>query len=381
MNQKRRMVLFYRLLQAQYEVTIESQAPKWIANLRHNAPHVKNDVSTFRTGRAETCMIFAPGASLTQYEEQIKTFRGEDVFIVGTPTVVPWMMDHKIPPDIVVAVDAHDDMHKWLKASRWRGPVLIPTTGNPKVAAEYPCWWFNIRTGKPGYVPLVDSVIFTQYPELSEIPSVGHVTGAALQLMFGLAHQGNANFQRFVLAGADYSYWHGLARVPLPEEGHVNNVVHGDTVTMDGYKTDTRMPFYKEKLGALLMENPQFPVYLLGGGMVSDFARPMSFRELHTAIAHNHFPAQYTNEMVRSAYMRYYLETMPAVLLPELIEKQDPVFVHLLRWVSRGRLYAKHSASTGRGGAPVGTDPGAGPRNDARDSGLPDGRDSDTARV
>lgn len=371
---KRTMRQFYELLRTQYEVTIESQATGWMRNLRLNAPYVRHDIREFRTGRAETCVIFGAGASLLQWQDQLRALRDERFFVVASPTVVPWLKrEARLEPDLVVAVDAHDDMRMWLSEAQWRGPVFVPTYGNPGLAKDFPCYWFNISTAKPGYHPVLDAVITTQYPELLNVPSLGHVTGAALQLMMLLTDAGNTAFKRFVLAGADYAYWQGRARIPLPHDNHVNNVIR-ETLTIGGMVSDHKMPFYKERMLTLLRANPH-AVYALGGGLLDGDVATVTL----DAVMTDRWPHPKTLDEKVRAHERYLLQDMPQALVPALI-MHNPWWRRAIRWITRGAIYGQARDSHGARDLPVhdGSD-GSDSRDDARDSGLSDRRDRDGA--
>ena len=317
MRKKKQRRLLYELLLTQYETTMESQAGGWVLNLRRNAPYVHHSVAEFGTGNAETCLIFAPGASLSQYEKRIRELDNpSEFYIVGCPTALRWMMQNKIKPHCVFAADRHDDTYRWLNESRWRGPVIMPTSGNPKVAAHFDTFWWNDRTSRPGYKPLIDAVVQTQYPELPSFQSMSHVTGATLQILMELTHAGKTKFKRFVLVGADYSFWHDMPRLPLTEDGSSpNESLPEQIAVIDGIKTDYRMIFYIDRMNALMRANPQMWVYSFSEGLLKAPYVGMS------DLLHHTYPLPRTEKELIATQEEFLLETMPTILLPLLIDE------------------------------------------------------------
>lgn len=305
----------YDLLRQQWEQTIEAHATHWVLNLRLNAPFVSKNILNYSISREKkTCCIFAAGASLEQYEDRIHRLKQKsEVFIIASPTVIPWMMKHNCAPDIVIAVDKHENMYSWLKLSDWNGPVILPTIGNTKVASHYDIWWFNITMGRPGYIPLIDAVTKVQYPELPSFPSLGHVTAHALQIMIELVFAKRANFERYVLCGADYGYWNDKARIPIINETEVN-IDPTEMIEINGVKTNYKMALYKERLYAFWEANP-IPLYSLSDGLLHEIPKV----SLYDILA-SRFPFPTKKEAIAKYHMEYLTKTLPESILPKMVK-------------------------------------------------------------
>lgn len=305
------MKLMYQLLVAQFETTVEAHAMHWIKNLRVNAPMVRDSIATFQS-RAETVLILGPGASIQRYADSLRRVQERrDIFLLASPTVMPWLMENGISPDVVIAVDRQDEQWQWVKQSRWRGPVWMPTFGNPKLAEEYATYWFNLTIGKPGYQPLVDACTLTQYDELPSLPSLAHVGGHAFQLSQYLANIGACAFKRCVMIGCDYGYYKGEARVRLTGD-HVTETVPEDAITIEGVQTNYKMALYKERLYTTWRVNPM-PLYSISHGLLHELPRCTM-----SNVFAGEFPPDLPPQEKARAHERYLLETLPPILVPEL---------------------------------------------------------------
>ena len=345
---------FLGLLHQWYMHTLDTWGEMWIANLRHNAPQMKHTIREFRTGKQETCLIFAPGASLTQYEQRIKELRdNRNFYIVGTPTPLKWMMAHGLSPDCLVVADSQPAQYNLIKDSRWRGQILAPITTTPQIGREYdPVYWFNVKHSKPGFTPIQDMVSETQYPELPRFPSVSCVTNVALQLMMHATRMGRTAFKRYVLVGTDYGYWRGMPRVP--NGLHTAEIPQNDLIEIDGRQTNYNMAFYKERLYMLLLGNPEAMVYTLSDGILTEL-RHLSYQQLRMET----YPPQLPLAQLQEAYRKYLLETMPGVLIPAMKIKR-PAFRELVKqWLSGGELHGRQESEERDDGGAAG-DNGAG---------------------
>lgn len=301
---------FHELLLGQYETTIEAHFSVWVKNLRDNAPYIKKNVLDLPKPQSDTCVLVGPGPTIAEIKD---INRLNKFYVMASPTVLPWMTEQGLKADLVVAVDRSAEMWYWIRKAEYKGQVAVPTFGNDEVAKNCDCYWFNILNGKPGYLPVIDAVVRTQYPELPQLPSTGHVGGAMFQLAMMLNHFGKAAFKRVVLVGFDYGYPDGKARVPITGSHPTETLNQDELVTLDGKLTNYKMAMYKERMLMLFRSNP-IPVYQIGGYALN--AVPSV--SIANALRGTYPAPRSKGDWVRE-HERYYLQEMPRVLLPALM--------------------------------------------------------------
>lgn len=323
-EQRRRMSDTARLYQLRAEKLFEKLAPVWCKNLRQNihnpgvlSNHQLIDVPLSPGAKhGRKAWIFASGASLKQYEENLAELIGND-FCLVSPTAAPWFVVHaKRLPDVVFAIDRSevmltDCMTAGLKGRPVRnkdgeivdydGPPLVAATTALNVLVRYfapRVYWYNSLVSVPSTASLpypnleklkeegktteeIDKIMaksvqdahavgrhISRQKSYSDfitwtcghlkvgIDQMGCVTNEAMVVVLALLNFDRLEAKDIILAGADYGYWNGLARVPKgtrDPEGNIDldpytryedDPDNADFLTYHGIATNSRMLGY-----------------------------------------------------------------------------------------------------------------------------------------
>lgn len=307
--------LAQELQRQQKNKTLEAFFDIWWKHIRENIPYIKQSLAEIPIKKHETVYIFAPGASLSQYENRIHMLQSHGL-IIGTPTVLHWMYAHDIIPDIVVAVDSSEEMEEQIAASGYDGPIIAPVTVCNGIAKRDTYFMVIIMDhvqkigDKIQPANDIDACMLSMFRELLFFLSLGHVTAAALQTLVTLAMHRCWTPQRFVLVGADYGYWRGYGRVS--KTGDAMPKQPDEKITIGGIDTDYKMAIYKARLyqyWAAVTPN----LYTLSDGLLHEIPH-MSFDDL----LQNRFPQPLGKEAAQEAYRKYVMETFPQEVLPQI---------------------------------------------------------------
>ena len=282
----------------QRQRTYNKVGPIWWKNLRLNLtnPGIRSDHQITDLGRdlgghakhSRSVWLFASGASLQQYEAQLPELVRNDCVVVS-PTTAPWFVYHaKRRPDVVFSMDVSPKMMIDCINAGLKGlPLVTPTMANNDLVRYFDpkVYWFNSLIQGPGgaydtdphslhLMWLCDHIKYG-------IPQLGCVTNEAMVFLSLISHREVIGAERVVLAGADYSYWHDLARVPKGERDENNELKLGpyerwdqdsdnaDIIDWRGMKSNSRMVQYTTGLVSGFRRT-HMPVYELTGHNKSD---------------------------------------------------------------------------------------------------------------
>jgi hypothetical protein len=220
----------------------------------------------------DTAFVFAPGASLRQYEDEIWKLKGKGL-VIGTNSCIHWMLEHGLEPDFVVAVDRQEEIVEDMKV--WGGPVVCPTNVHPGLSRQNDCYYFNVYIAdwnKLGMMPHpIDVFYHVTYPGLWGVISVGHVTGLVLPILEQMNRLESTKINRVVLIGADYSYWKGMGRVPRrPGEGYPSAPDEEGRILWKGHMTNYKMLLYKARLFSYWQDDCPFSLYSMSKGIMPE---------------------------------------------------------------------------------------------------------------
>ena len=263
------------VLQELKQKTAETMMPSWLRNMRLNAPYVEKDFTKLpdvleQNISADTVFVFAPGPSLSQYEGRIHEISG---LVVGTPTVVPWMLANNITPDFVVVVDTHPSMSKLL--SDYKGPIVCPPTiDHAIVSLPNEKYWFRLLMGTDGTQEDPEFgwwnfVTHKMWDNLSAgFVSLGCVTNMAVAMSYDFLAKRVFRGRRVVLMGADYAYWKEWSRVS-PDGKMRPRPLEIDAMEWGGFQTNARMVYYAWALYRLWRAT-NMPLYSMSEGILKE---------------------------------------------------------------------------------------------------------------
>lgn len=255
--------------------TVDSMMPSWCRNMRLNAPYVEKDFTELPSVlqdniSADTVFVFAPGPSLSQYEGRIDKISG---LIIGTPTVVPWMLANNLTPDVVVIVDTHPSMAKLL--ADYKGPILCPPTIDHAVCSlPNEKYWFRLLLGTDGSSADPEFgwwnfMVHKMWDNLSAgFVSLGCVTNMAVAISYDFLAKRVFRGRRIVLMGADYAYWKDWSRVS-PDGKMRPRPLEIDAIEWAGLPTNARMVYYAWALYRLWRAT-NMPLYSMSEGILTE---------------------------------------------------------------------------------------------------------------
>jgi len=253
--------------------------PIWLNNVRLNIPqinetyvgHQLNDglARAAKRVNSEQVFVFAPGASLKQYEpfmEEIAAELPKHGLIVASPTVLPWMRRFGLEPDILVAADPNPNQaDPIIKTGGPKDMLLIcPPIISRELVTQFKrknVYWYNsVIMDETGGIEDNDYstiMLMLLKPLRQFVVQAGSVTNQVVLALRSAIDSSTLNASRIVLVGADYGYWKGLARVPFYEQNDDGTWVEGtyreaviepDHIEWDGMSTNRRMVLYKRSL-------------------------------------------------------------------------------------------------------------------------------------
>lgn len=252
---------------------------KWARNMAKNVSLVRLPYTFAPIDWEDTVMVFASGASLSCYAGRYKELNYAPVSVVATPTNVAWLQSEGVDIDLVVVMDQHPIMAEMLQT--YNGPVIAHPGVDPGIA-DLMTYYYKLYIDGDETWNEVQDAMFPMLPS-GYLAEYGCVTNMAFAVAADLSRS------RIVLAGIDYSYWHGYARIaeslsPAPDET--------DSLLWRGLKTNSRMVSYKDALMALWsMVRMTLPVYSMSEGIVDEIPE-VSFDE----VIHGHWPPLLTHE-------------------------------------------------------------------------------------
>lgn len=259
--------------------SILSHIPTWSNNMGRNVIWADRCATTVPVHWKKTVVIFASGASLSLYEKDLHKLNGK-VTVVATPTNVAWLQSKGVRIDLVVVMDSHPIMGKMLED--YSGLVIAPTTVDVSVSA-HKAHFYKMKIAGLDLWNVIQDTMFTHL-SLSYPAELGCVTNMAFALCCDIPKD-----HRIVLAGADYSYWRGKARIAEKLEKAPK-----DAITWDGKQTSPSMVMYKDALLKLWARTiGRTPVYSMSHGIVTEIP--------HVALGHileENWPELHSKETV-----------------------------------------------------------------------------------
>jgi len=263
-----------KLYMLRFKKLFKTIGPKWCANMRRNIhfPGVRSDHQMHhvplspQATHGRRAWLFASGASLQQYESTLPELVGND-FVAVTPTQAPWFVYHaKRKPDVVIAIDMSEKMLLECNVAGLKGlPLIIATTGSNDLVRYFApeVYWFTSLVAWPGdpdefeYNQILDWVFAEMHVRILQM---GCVTNEAMMLVATLMNFKRLDARHLILAGADYAFYHELARVPSgyrDEDGklQMNDYIRYDQeagaidiIDWRGMKTNSRMLSYTREM-------------------------------------------------------------------------------------------------------------------------------------
>ena len=307
--------------------------PTWLNNVRKNIPQINETAANHQLEDAfkraadridsDQVLIFAPGASLKQWEPYMKELAPklqQAGIIIATPTVLNWLRMHGVEPTILMASDSSPLQTEPLKVAPSTGNMmlLVPPLVDRSLVKAFPrsmVYWYNsLIMDEDGGVEGLDYnefMLMLLQPLHQFIVQAGSVTNQAVIAARSAIDTGIISAQRIVLIGADYAYHGGNGRVPMPlqhgetEDGepvwycpvYPGIPVEPDSIMWDGMPTNRRMVVYKKNL-LYYWWATKSPIYSCSEGILNEFPYVSLFD-----IADNKYP-EYLNkdEMREMAY-------------------------------------------------------------------------------
>lgn len=259
---------------------------QWMHNARCNAVHVQKDYTDWlermRHQEALGIMIFGAGASLKKLESRMPRIV-RDYFTFVSPTVYPWFKHHaKHEPSAVINVDLHHSLPSYMEREGHEERRILLT---PMVHTDWgnvdgiKYWFMNLRLGPKGTYheePFSASMQLFFDNITTVIPQLGCVSNEALWLAWKSLEA--LNCDKIILAGCDYSYWRGLARVPksAPFTEYPKREEQPDEFPLKwkGIQTNKQMVAYMWQLAKLQIEHT-IPIWNISDGIINPlFPRP-----------------------------------------------------------------------------------------------------------
>lgn len=238
------------------EKSILEHVPEWSANMGKNVLWATRDAFAAPVEWKDTAVVFASGASLSRYDRMLHALNGK-VTVVATPSNVPWLLSQGVKIDLVVVMDSHPIMGKWIED--YSGPVVAATTVDVSVSAHKAHFYKLYITG----LDLWNDIQNFMFPSVAAgYPAeLGCVTNLAVALVCSLTKK------RVVLAGADYGYWKGYARIADKLElADVSNAIW-----WKGVATTYEMLWYKDMLLSVWNQvSESVPVYSMSQGIIDE---------------------------------------------------------------------------------------------------------------
>lgn len=238
------------------EKSILEHVPVWAQNMGKNVIWADKDAFAAPVAWKDTVVLFASGASLSQYAGKLKGING-NATVVATPSNVEWLKSQGVDIDLVVVMDSHPYMGKWI--SDYYGPVIASTVVDASVSAHRASFYKLYIEGE-GMWNAIQNFMFPHvaagYPA-----EFGCVTNVAFALICDMSGK------RVVLAGADYGYWKGYARVA----DKLQKADLRDTFKVHGVPTKYEMFLYKDALLRIWSKVAnRVPVYSMSEGIVDE---------------------------------------------------------------------------------------------------------------
>jgi len=216
-------------------------------------------------------VIFASGPSLAKYTGKINQLNANSI-IVATPTNVPWLQDEGVRIDMVVIADSHPGMATKLKG--YEGPIICPPTIAPEVTMlPNDIFWYKLLMGNGqgndpfyGFWNMIQHGMFEKI-EYGFNAENGCVTNMALAIVYDMMRSRHLLCKRIILAGADYAYTEGWARIESTLRPKPLDI---DAMEYLGYHTNSRMVFYKHRLIQLWEQLKGIDIYSMSEGIITE---------------------------------------------------------------------------------------------------------------
>ena len=274
-------------------------------NARANAPWVEKDAMEVPgVGEKSTIVVFGAGASLQRFEKALPKIARSCLTVVS-PTVARWFRDHAgCDPDVMVNVDFHPSLVE--RAEKSGMARSIPTVLSPVVAPQWtdwavnPYWFLNVMhtdTGDFDNHPFTWALTNLFQNIKTRVQQMGCVTIEALWLAMLWGHAMSSAVTNIVMAGGDFAFWHGLARVPDDRhDGYPTALEFGgvdDGITWRGYQTNKRMLAYAQQL-AIIQKQVHMRLWNMSDGPANDYLPRIDGRH----VINGHFPKYWTDTKV-----------------------------------------------------------------------------------
>lgn len=277
-------VMMDDVMAAVEQKTIDANLIPWLSNtgvnLRSGKGHPLAEFTLPEGRKKETIFIVGPGASMSQYRDNLPKLRDVGTVIMQ-PTAYPWMHKIGLEPDVLMSVDRMGDQPMLLEGVTC--PVIAATLAHPGIA-KYDPYWFMVYQGdgtktdpRWGQYNLFMHHFHRAAIGAHGYGSLGDVTNMAVQ-MFSDVIRGDAPFEswpakRLVLVGVDRSYWHGYERLQGIFDGSELPILIPDKtvdVHFRGLGTRTSMVFYMMWLYEWWRTYPEIPLYRLDHGIMKE---------------------------------------------------------------------------------------------------------------
>lgn len=267
---------------------------QWMRNVRFNAGSVDKDareVASAKAYRNGTAVIFGAGASLKEVPADSLRKIAATCMTLVSPTVLPWFRRTVgCYPDYLVNVDCHEMLPRIVEEqlSDEMSPsmkvLLCPQVDNRWISLPIDIGWFlSLDQGKDGGLFSSDfsKTMVSLFPHIrTRIAQMGCVTNEMTWLVYaGMASLG---INRIVLAGADYSYHKGFARVPMDGGDYplCHDLDDPHPAMWGGTKTNIQMIEYARQL-AIVQQAHDMPIFTMTPGIMSPFIQSISPKQVY----------------------------------------------------------------------------------------------------
>ena len=214
--------------------SIRENVPKWSLNMGRNFIWAERCCTQVPIDWKKTTVVFASGASLSRYSGELQKLNDADVTAVATPTNVKWLQEQGVEIDLVVVMDAHAYMGKYLE--NYSGPIIANPCVDVSVSSKRTYFHKLYLTGFDVWNMTQDGM----FPRLRNAYPAEY--GCVPNMAFALVHDLSGS-ENIVLAGLDNCYWNDYARIEDPLQKVEDAPDH---IEWRGKKTNHAMVAYKD---------------------------------------------------------------------------------------------------------------------------------------
>lgn len=291
-------------------------------NLRSGLGRPIDEFTLPKDRQKDTIFIVGPGASMSQYREQLPQLRDHGTVIMQ-PTAYPWMSRIGLEPDVIVAVDHLPNQAELTMSAKC--PFICPTTIDEDIAKHHDTYFFVLYQGdgspKKDGTPEGDFMaqwnLMMHHIHKQALTDTGwtsamDVTNMSVKIAADIIAGENGMpkwGKRIVIVGADRCFWNGYSRVPWEGIEPQPFVDAPQYVDFRGQRTDYAMIFYIYALYEFWRAFP-VPLYRLDHGVMKE----IPFMSMDQILADNYprpLSAKRVEQRTEEFILREFADTIP----------------------------------------------------------------------